>query len=177
LDYLDDPERAENQLRESLAKIGERAEFSADAAMGLQSDFAQRLMVASGAALGVLSTLIATGAGWLVAKDFAMPITLFIASLSLSGIGLWSRTIGFFKQSGYLTDQYLTALLKKEKLEKFARLGRLNESALSEKPAPKSTYQFWFNVLDYTIIGSGICFVLGLSWAGLIILNQAPTAP
>ena len=165
------PDSAENtsevRLQERILKFEADAERAMDIALQLQVDFAQRLMLASGAALGVLSTLIATDTSWLSPKEFVGPVILAII---LSGIGVWTRTLALFAKVHILIKQAAAYSWMKAVVEDQVQRGVLGAEPLPQKPNFPPFPEWLFNLLDYVVIAAGASFAAGLIWASLTIV-------
>jgi len=163
----------QKELERTEAKMNEIIEAYANSArewlrqgMQAQGAFAEKLLLSSGAALGVLSTLFATDVSRIQPGDFTGPVVLFIISMVAAGVGLWSRSIAFFKSSGYSLSQSEHLAYRKARSEEHW-LGQSHTSAPAEPPQLIRQPEGWFNVLDYSVGVSGISFVIAVSWIAL----------
>ncbi|MCB9962032.1 MAG: hypothetical protein R3C00_13685 [Hyphomonas sp.] len=162
--------KAEAGLVDAIKKYEMEAERFLIRALEMQHSFAERLLLASGAALGVLSTLIATDVSWLSAEQFTAPVLLFILSILLAGLGLWLRSIAFLKQSTFSIQQAAALDWMKSEAERQMREGILGQVPPPDKPKTIEAPDKLYSALDVLIVLSATSFAGGLIWTGLAII-------
>jgi hypothetical protein len=162
-DQLQERARLDAEMRRVIDAYFEDAKRNVEAGMQHQSSFAEKLLLAAGAALGVLSTLFATDLSHIQPSDFLGPVVVFILSMVCAGAGLWSRSIALFKSSSHAL--WLSEHFNYLKAE--ADRVYLGKNHNFTRPVPVKHPEAWFNILDYSVVAAGIFFVVGVSWTAL----------
>ncbi|MEM9939302.1 MAG: hypothetical protein AAF768_10675 [Pseudomonadota bacterium] len=159
-------DRASSKLDQLIEQSFNEAKRFSNEGRQAHKDLAEKLLLASGTALGVLSTLFATEVSHIEPSDFLGPVVVLISSMLSAGIGLWSRAIVSFKRSSHsLWESQRLAYMKAQAEKHF--LGSSNTSAPDEPPQPIKFPKGWLNVLDYSVAASGLGFILGVSWTAI----------
>ena len=167
-------EKSEERLHATFAQYMREGERAMSMALEMQRAFAERLMLASGAALGVLGTLIATDSSWLQPKEFLVPVLFFVASILASGVGVWLRSIAFLKNADVLSQQGAALGWMKANLEEQVRTGTIGKVPPPTKPEVSKFPERLMSALDILVVISGGCFALGLVWASMSIVWGSP---
>lgn len=167
-------DKSEERLHATIVQYMRDAESMMSNALEMQRAFAERLMLASGAALGVLSTLIATDSSWLQPREFLVPVLLFVTSILTSGVGVWLRSIAFIKNANVLSQQGAALGLMKANLEEQVRTGVIGKVPPPTKPEVSKVPERLMSALDVMLVISGGCFAMGLVWASLSMVWGIP---
>lgn len=168
-------EKSEERLQAFIERHYSDAQRYFDLALEMQKSFAERVMISSGAALGVSSTIVASNSTNIDASAFLWPAILFVLSITFSGLGLWLRTLAVLKQSQYYNRAGSALAWRKGEAERQAREGVIGLEPPPPEPNVGEIPEKLMSALDVLVVVASALFIVGLVWACMVLLWTGST--